>query len=256
MTYKYKLNNGSHYIEIDHPLEEKERNILSQILSFFPHCGDSEWIKKFSSLEYELFDAKLLKIAANAYDSNGNTVLGVACENGKSVASVQRLIDFGANLNTADHNMSKLALHWAICNKLSWNNKASYEAVAVVKCLLENGAFTHLKCYDYTTPLGYAVSRNYIAASVLIRTRDNDYTSHAIFHIFNKLFPQEICSAMSDLLNIHTGLAISLTHKKVQENMKGYRPNKKIFAHFFRDESDKKLEKSHNEEVNSIGLGA
>lgn len=255
MTYKYKLNNGSHYVEIDHILQEEEQNVLSHILSFFPHCGDSKWIQKFASLQFELFDAKLLKIAANAYDSKGNTVLGVACENGKSVAAVQKLIDLGANLNTPDHNMNKLALHWATCNKLSWNNKASYEAVAVVKCLLENGAMTHIKCYDYTTPLGYALSRGYIAVANLIRTRDHDFTARTIFHIFNKLFPFDICSFISASLNIQTGIAISMVNKEVYRNMIGYIPNKTLFSRFFGAQSDKELDESHNtEEIAEFNL--
>ncbi|STX55607.1 Ankyrin repeats (3 copies) [Legionella beliardensis] len=248
MIYKYILNNDSHYVEVDHILQEEEQDVLSHILSFFPHCGDSRWIQRFTSLQFELFDTKLLKIAANAYDSNGNTVLGVACENGKSVAVVQKLIDLGANLNISDHNMNKLALHWAISNKRSWNNKASYEAVAVVKCLLENGAMTHIKCYDYTTPLGYAVSRGYIAAANLIRTRDHDFTSHALFHLFNKLLPLKICSVISASLNIKTGIAISIVNKEVNRNMIGYIPNKSIYARFFSTQSDKELEKSHNTE--------
>jgi hypothetical protein len=256
MTYKYKLNNDSHYVEIDLILQEEEQNVLSHILSFFPHCGDSGWIQKFASLQFELFDTKLLKIAANAYDNNGNTVLGVACENGKSVATVQKLIDLGANLNTPDHNMNKLALHWATCNKLSWNNKASYEAVAVVKCLLENGAMTHIKCYDYTTPLGYAVSRGYIAVANLIRTRDHDFTAHAMFHIFNKLFPLEVCSVMSVTLNIQTGVATSIANKEVYKNMIGYIPNKTIYARFFSAQSDKAFEKSHNTVEKSHEFGA
>jgi uncharacterized protein len=256
MTYKYKLNDGCHYVEIDHPLQKEEQNILSQILSFFPHCGDSEWRQKFASLKFELFDAKLLKIAANAYDSDGNTVLGVACENGYSVAAVQKLIDLGSNLNTPDHNMNKLALHWGICNKLSWNKKSSYEELAVVKCLLENGATTHLKCYDYTTPLGYALSRGYIAAANLIKARDHDYTSHAIFHIFNKLLPLDICSVISASLNVQTGVAINLSNKEVYRNLIGYKPNQTIFARFFSTQSDQKLEKSHNIEEKDKGFVA
>ncbi|WP_425339867.1 hypothetical protein [Legionella israelensis] len=48
-------------------------------------------------------------------------MLGVACEYGYSVNAVQKLINMGANVDMPDHNMNKLALHWAI-NRLCRKN--------------------------------------------------------------------------------------------------------------------------------------
>lgn len=251
MTHTYKLNDNFHYVTINRTLEKEEQNMLSEILSYFPHAGNSELQEKFASLPCELYDAKLLTIAANAYDFHWNTMLGLACWNGSSVAAVQKLIDLGANLNTPDLNSNKLALHWGICNNLSLFKTTSYKELAVVQCLLENGAKTHLKYYENKTPLEYSVSRGYIAAANLIRARNQDYTAHAIFHFFKKLLPWEINIAISALLNVETGVAISCVNKETHKNMIGYKPNKTVFARFFDTQSDKK---SLDAKENGTGL--
>ncbi|TID93821.1 hypothetical protein DIZ66_18595 [Legionella pneumophila] len=66
--------------------------------------------------------------------------------------------------------MSKLPLHWAINNKMSFMDMESYDAVKVVECLLKNGAKTDITCYQNSTPLEYAKSRGFIAAASLIET--------------------------------------------------------------------------------------
>lgn len=95
-------------------------------------------------------------------------MLGVAAEYGKDDDAVQRLIEMGALLDIPNHGQHKLALHWAINNKLSSKNKDSLEAVKVVKRLLDNGANTDITCYGNDTPLAYAKKRKFNAAAKLI----------------------------------------------------------------------------------------
>lgn len=185
---------STHYIMTDEKLTTDEYEFLTKILESFPHVH-RDWQEKFSKFIYKFdpqyisifeldiipknillkqnYFKKMLKIAANAYDSNGNTVLGVACEWGKNVNFVQKLIDMGANLDTPDRQMNKLALHWAINNKLSFYKPESIEAVAVVQCLLDNGAKTDITCYQNATPLEYAISRGYKAAAIVIENHIN-----------------------------------------------------------------------------------
>jgi hypothetical protein len=49
---------------------------------------------KFISLETDSFHRDLLKLAANAYNGDGYTVLGIACHSG-SLEAVQKLIKLG-----------------------------------------------------------------------------------------------------------------------------------------------------------------
>ena len=167
---KYNFSSGSckHYIVTNQNLSEEERELLGHFLASFPHAGNNDWPNTFAKIDVEKLPKKLLHLAANAYDDYGNTVLGVAAEYGKQVEAVQRLIDMGARLNAPDHNMNKLPLHWAIHNKLSYNNKTSYEAIKVVKCLLDNGAKVDITCYRNSNPLAYAKSGGFIAAANLI----------------------------------------------------------------------------------------
>jgi len=167
---RYDFNNSGykHYIVTNQELREDELELLGQLLASFPNASNRDWANAFAKLNIEKIPKKILILAANAYDTCGNTVLGVAAEYGKQVEAVQRLIDMGANLDTPDDNMNKLALHWAINNKLSFNDKDSYEAVKVVKCLLDNGARTDIICYQNSTPLAYAKSRGFNAAANLI----------------------------------------------------------------------------------------
>ncbi|SCY57425.1 hypothetical protein SAMN02746069_02916, partial [Legionella israelensis DSM 19235] len=89
------------------------------------------------------------------------------------VNAVQKLINMGANVDMPDHNMNKLALHWAINNKKSFRDKGSVEAVEVVRCLLKNGAKTDIRCYQNETLLEYAKSRGFTAAANLIESHSN-----------------------------------------------------------------------------------
>lgn len=166
---KYHFNKNSHYIITDQVLTAEELQQLGQLLESFPHAGRTdEWPDKFAKLNLDAFPAKLVHLAANAYDRFGNTVLGVAAEYGKSVEAVQQLIDIGADLDTPDLNMNKLAIHWAINNKLSCHNQKSYDVIKVLKCLLDNGAKADIRCYQKSTPLEYAKKRGFKAATNML----------------------------------------------------------------------------------------
>lgn len=176
--FQYEFFDGylRRYIKSDRELREEEQEQLRVILVSFPHAStsnkDDGWKDKFSSLDFTGIPRNLLYIAANAYDSYGNTMLGVACEFGYSVEAVQRLIDIGADVNKPDDNMNKLPLHWAIANKPSFLNEDSDDAAAVVQCLLNNGARTDLICYDKKSPLEYAKDRKYTAAARMIEAHN------------------------------------------------------------------------------------
>ncbi|MGX6642782.1 ankyrin repeat domain-containing protein [Legionella pneumophila] len=190
--YQFKIKGYGYYIDTEQNLTESELCEIEKILHNFPHASKSrESIEQF--LEFSLKDIPyyLLPIVANAFDSFGNTMLGIACEYGYSVEAVQKLIDLGANLNAPDHNMSKLPLHWAINNKVSFMDKESYDAVKVVECLLKNGARRDITCYQNSTPLEYAKSRGFIAAASLIETypfksQSKTITSLPIMGIFSQ----------------------------------------------------------------------
>lgn len=186
--FKYQDNGNTWYYEhrvfTEQNLTKDEINTLGEILKSFPHFQIRKpqiWRHKLLQLDIKLFPSKLLMLAANAYDSTGLTMLGVACDYGYSVSAVQRLIDMGANLNQLDVN-EKLAMHWAICNRFSVMEPDSYEAAEVVRCLLDNGAGTDIVCYQNMTPLEYAESRGYIAAANLIKEyhKQTDYIRNTI----------------------------------------------------------------------------
>lgn len=167
--YHFNNNGYKHFIVTPYELSEDEQRALNQILKSFPHGDKSDcWPEQFSTMNTEQIPRKLLLLAANAYDEFGNTMLGVAAEYGE-VSAVQRLIDMGAAVDAIGKRNYKLpALHWAICNKLSFNNKESYEAVQVVKCLLVNRARTDITYHYNMTPLKFAQDEGYIAAAHLI----------------------------------------------------------------------------------------
>jgi ankyrin repeat protein len=171
-------NNYSHYVDLDRELSSNELNQLSQILRLFPHSCHCLWYETFVDTHFQHVPQELLFIAANPYDGLGNTVLGVAAETGTQLQAAQLLIDMGANVNTLEHRTKRLALHWAICNKKSYFDKESYEAVEMVSLLLKNGADTELRCYQNSTPLEYARTRGYSAAADLIETHNR---CHAAF---------------------------------------------------------------------------
>lgn len=166
---RYYFNNSKNYIDSHEQLSKEQLEQLSEIMSFFPHKNKENWPELFMSFQPEKYSAKLVNLAANAFDHNGYTMLGVACEYGKDVGIVQRLIDMGANPDKPDHNMKKLPLHRAINNQLSNSNRDSLEAVAVVECLLKNGANTLHACFQNRTPLFFAQSQHFHAAAKLIK---------------------------------------------------------------------------------------
>lgn len=168
LRYNFKNNGYEHYVKTNQKMSEIELKTLGQILASFPHADNRDWPKNLAKFKSDEIPKKLLLLAANAYDCFGNTVLGIAAENGRHVDALQRLIDMGANINMPDDNMNKLPLHWAINNKLSCSDKKSYEAVKVVKCLLDNGARADITCYQNTTPFEYANSRGFKAAVNLL----------------------------------------------------------------------------------------
>ncbi|HEN5493294.1 TPA: ankyrin repeat domain-containing protein, partial [Legionella pneumophila] len=169
-----------------------ELSMIEKVLHNFPHASKSkESIEKFLAFSPNDIPSYILTIAANAFDSYGNTMLGVACEYGYSIEAVQKLIDMGANLNAPDHNMGKLPLHWAINNKKSFMAMDSLEAVKVVECLLQNGAKTDIACYQNSTPIEYAKSRGFVAAASLIesytfKSQSKATTTLSIMGIFSQ----------------------------------------------------------------------
>ena len=201
-SFHYKDRNKitlSHYILTDNELTNAEQEQLRHMLSNFPHHVDPDWHEKFLRLNCNLYNEDLQKIAANAFDGHGNTVLAVACARGKPIEAVQKLINMGANLDTIAGE--KLALHWAISNDLSSGNQTSIEAAKVVQCLLDNGAKTNIKCYQNMTPLIYARMRGYQAAGNLIANHIQDkqcYYRGATFGLFKQNFPKNICTYISN----------------------------------------------------------
>lgn len=174
MSFRYEFTNiiddryYVHYIKTDEKLTAEEQKEIGKLLASFPHANRKEWPKAFATLNVDSIPKKLVILAANAYDSIGNTVLGVVAEHGAHIDAAQLLIDMGALLDTPDHNLNKLALHWAISNKLSCSDKKSEDAAKMVKWLLDNGARTDITCYQNCTPLDYAKQRDFTAAAELI----------------------------------------------------------------------------------------
>lgn len=163
-TYTYTFGRAKYFIETVE-LTQDEEKILGEILPSFPHMN-LNWPETFAAFNSDNIPPKLLSLAANAYGNN-NTMLGIVAEEGRHVEALQRLINMGANVNAIDKD-GKLPLHWAIYNQLSFRNVDSLEAVAVVKCLLDNGARTDITCYRNMTLLEYAKYRGCNAAAILI----------------------------------------------------------------------------------------
>ncbi|MFA5959816.1 MAG: hypothetical protein WC785_04805 [Tatlockia sp.] len=63
-------NEYVHHVDIPHELDDEEIALLGIILSTFPHSDNPEWQAIFTQTDYSSFPKKLLKIAANAYDSS------------------------------------------------------------------------------------------------------------------------------------------------------------------------------------------
>ncbi|KTD66944.1 Ankyrin repeats (3 copies) [Legionella steelei] len=177
---RYYFNNSKNYIDSHEPLSKEQIEQLNEIMSFFPHHSKESWPELLMSFQPEKYSPKLVHMAANAFDHNGYSMLGLACEYGKDVGIVQRLVDLGANPNKPDH-MRKLPLHHAINNQLSRSNRDSLDAVAVVQCLLNNGANTQNTSFQNRTPLSFAQSQHFKAAAKIIKEHTGFSRSYGIF---------------------------------------------------------------------------
>lgn len=210
------------YIEINRLLTPQELSILSHVLETFPHASlPYKWPNVFSNHDYTDVPKDLLAIVANAYDSYGNTMLGIAAEHGV-VPAVQRLIDMGAKLNARDKS-SYLAIRWAINNKPSSRQKTSYEAAEVVKCLLTHGVRTDMKSPSGdgdVTPLQYAQKRGFIAAADLIERKEKALLLGGGGGLFNKKLPPVLGRLISEFLPVEDGYAIIRVNKEAQQASK------------------------------------
>lgn len=185
-TFKDNFRAVERYIHINRKLTNTEQETLAEILSSFPHSNTygTRWFEKFLLFDPAQYSLELLFIAANAFDSVGNTMLGIACEYGKDAALVQKLIDMGADLNCPDQNMEKLPLHWAIANKLAYNHQTSYKALDALRCLLNNGARIRVLSYDDNeSVLAYAKKRRYSAAVKMIEAMEGRYSTGAAYGV-------------------------------------------------------------------------
>lgn len=215
---RYYFNNSKNYIDTHEQLSKEQLEQLTEIMYFFPHKDKANWPELLMSFQPEKFSSKLVHMAANAFDHNGYTILGLACEYGKDIDLIQRLIDMGANPDKPDHNMKKLPLHRAINNQLSNSNRNSREAVSVLECLLKNGATTQNTCFQNRTPLCFAQSQQFNAAAKLIKDHircSRDYGR------LQKLLLSGNTDTIKQTLNRSRGLGLFIT------SLKGWSP---IFA--------------------------
>lgn len=139
-------------------LEEEEENQLKLILPYFPTVRAKDWETQFMNFNSSAYPVKLLKIAANAIDANGNPVLSVACEAG-SLISVKKLIDYGADVNAVD-KCEKTPMHWALSSKILSGNLSPYSNIPIMCCLLKYGVKVNEKSYDNLTITQYAYNRD------------------------------------------------------------------------------------------------
>ena len=157
---------GDRFIKTSLELNKQELTILDNLLTLFPYPGRNRWlVTKFLNIKLEDFPRELLILAANAYDSFGNTILGVAAEYGVPVV-VKKLLEMGADLHICDQYL-KFPIFWAINNRFSFRERGSIKAAAIVQCFLDNGARIDLR-YRGLTPLDYALSKGFFAAAYLI----------------------------------------------------------------------------------------
>ena len=207
--YSFSTHGNGFYILTENKISEAQQTSLRQIFKSFPHTNNPrDSIQKFIRTDFSCFDKQLVELAANAYDHYHNTVLGITCEDGYSVDAVQKLIGLGAKLDTPDKRNGKLALHWAICNKgtVDESTKNTYEAIAVLECLLQNGADPSITCYDKSTPLEYAENRGYILAAKLLENyqsiRDATLFMMCLLHddFFLSNMPPKINSRILDFI--------------------------------------------------------
>ncbi len=194
---KYSFNNDArtnHYIVTNETLDKKELETLAQLLLSFPHAANtSTWPEAFRALDLTHTPKKLLKLAANAYDQFGNTVLGVVAEYGNDLSALQKLVSMGADVNEPDHLHNKLPIHWAIDNKASSRNRDSVEAIAGLKFLVANGADLMLPRDrgDGSPPIStlqYAIGLKYTAAVSFLKIRILKPVSNSEEHASPRLY--------------------------------------------------------------------
>jgi hypothetical protein len=179
----FKRQSRSYFIYTDCMLTEEQRASLNELLEYFPHGAtsschgryDNAWVNDFRKIDWSHYSDDVLLMAANAFDYYNRSMLSIACEWGSCLDIVATLIKLGADINIIEPMKSnrhpggcKVALHWAIVNKLSYKTPDSTEAAGVVKLLLENGADHRVTCYEGKSVLEYAQSRGYTAAVRLI----------------------------------------------------------------------------------------
>jgi ankyrin repeat protein len=221
LEYYLRNHRPDYYIDTLEDLSDEELKTLEEILVYFPHCHKrNRWPEKFAQFNPDAYSKKLLKLAANAFDYSGNTLLGVAAE-WADPKSINRLIKMGADVNTVDHHMGKLALHWAVTNVHSFKDQNSLEAVKVVQCLLDHGARADIVCYEGKTVLQYAESRKYSAAVTLINNHINATIIKAatcgFFH--DKLIDNVSCH-LATFFNMNDAQQMVLANKKAWESVK------------------------------------
>jgi uncharacterized protein len=207
-------NKPEHYIDTLENLSDSEFKMLENILVNFPHCHKRNiWPNIFAQFNPDLYPKKLLTLAANAFDYIGNTVLGVAAEWG-DVNAVIRLISMGANVNAIDHQVNKLALHWAICNVNSDRDPTSFEAAKVVQCLLNHGARTDITCYQGKTPLQFAKNIKYLAAATIIEQHiKTSFIRATTCKFFRDKLNQNVSSYLATFFNLEDALRMARTKK-------------------------------------------
>lgn len=179
-----KIN--AHHIKGDFNISEKDMIILSDILKSMPLATcTGEWKDKFLSEKFEnTYPRNLLNIASNAYDEYGNTMLGVATEYG-SVESMQRLISFGANLNTPD-GYNRKPLYWAITSKPAYRDPHSKEALGILKLLINKGSNVFEKSIYNRTYFFYAKKQNFTAAAgILLNVEIQKLRSELILYLYD-----------------------------------------------------------------------
>lgn len=175
---------------------------LHKILTFFRYLPIREnESKNFSQFKRELFPTKLLALAANAFHNCGFSLLSIACAYGKNPQAIQLLIDFGAKINVINGSSQLTPLHCAIFNSYILT---PFKTVAVVECLLVNGAITNIKDNTNETPLELAIRANqHLAVSIIknfVKEKNETANCGAMAGLFDFIAP-EIAFKIAGFLN-------------------------------------------------------
>lgn len=97
IAYLFNINGYEYTIERNRPINEVEQSYLRRILTYFPNASKEDWQTAFLD-NWEIgYPPLLLKIATTAFDQHGNTCLGIAAEDGKSIDAMNKLIAMGAD---------------------------------------------------------------------------------------------------------------------------------------------------------------